>query len=130
LHHPAWRGQPGSLAPVVRTGGGTRAARAFGAGIARSAGGQRNRRQGGGAGVAGRELPALRGGRGSAAGGGKAVAQARLKAVAQARLKAQPQTFLIAPSIRVRVVLMESSTPVKIGGWRRNRRQFSLRRMR
>ena len=44
--------------------------------------------------------------------------------------RVQPQTFLIAPSISVRVVLIESSTPVKIGGCRRSRRQFSLRKIR
>ena len=45
------------------------------------------------------------------------VARARLTA---SRLvfasPAQPQTFLIAPSISVRVVAMESSTPVNTGG--------------
>ena len=42
------------------------------------------------------------------------LSQARLRR--RARLQAQPQTFLIAPSISVRVVAIESSTPVNTGG--------------
>ena len=41
---------------------------------------------------------------------------ALLSPSARLKAQAQPQTFLIAPSISVRVVAMESSTPVNTGG--------------
>ena len=48
---------------------------------------------------------------------GAALSSARLRGVVPGSFaSAQPQTFLIAPSISVRVVAIESSTPVNTGG--------------
>ena len=95
-----------SYAPVAK-----RAQAAFSRGqAARGAGGQRDRREGGSAGGARPQLRDLRGQRGRGAGGGALLSRLT------ARVEAQPQTFLMAPSISVRVVAMESSTPVNTGG--------------